>query len=107
MNPLRTANFAAIALIACLAFPAVADDDDFVPTIAVAGSGEARAKPDAAEVRLAAVGQGETAKGAMAQVARATERLLSAIKKQGVASVSGAKKGRRRSSAPGPASANG
>ena len=81
----QRAFLTALAMIAVLAAPVAADDDDIVPTIAVAGDGEARAKPDAAEVRLAAVAQAKTARDAMAHVSAATERLLAAIKGHRVA----------------------
>ncbi len=77
----------AIALTAGLAGPATADSDDVTPTIAVAGAGEARARPDAAEVQLAAVAQAATARDAMAQVSATTERLLAMIRKQGISDV--------------------
>jgi len=80
----------ALAALALLSLPLAAQQNagaggDFVPSLSVSGSGEARVAPDEATVRLGVLSQAPTARGAQEQVSRTAGAILDAIRKLGVA----------------------
>jgi len=86
MGKLLTATGIVLALSAPLAAQTAAEKSpaDIVPVLSVSGTGEARADPDEATVRLGVVGQAPSARDAQDKVSRAANSVLEAVRKLGI-----------------------